>query len=528
VPEVRTYHPYYEESLKWRLEAHDFYRGGRYVLEPGRTITNLSFVVLNAVISTPPLDPTRPQSRSRFESVPVESYIWTHSNEDSGGYMTRKARAVHVPIFRHFIDLYVSAAMRVPPNRGDVVPGVEPWGTYWLDVDRSGTNINDFVRQAMGYALAWGLEFAITDKPSFEDTAITRQQQMLRGERAYTTLVHPHDLIDWETDEATGGLAWIKIREPDRAPRGITDKWPSESMLRYKIWYPDRWELYAAADGNASERGDFSLVDGGTHPVGEVPLSVFYARRSEDQSVLLQADSMLADIPRLDRYLFNRMSVLDEILTKQGFAQMFVPEDVGSAPGPIDIGPGMAIGFNSENGQPLMVAPEAALIMAHWQSILNTIQLAKESAGVGRGKAEASKEERSADALLVESRNESNRVSALVSAAEEFDRQIHRHVAAWEGESIAPMATYRRDVSMRSLGRQINDALQLKALGLPEETMKKIIAPLVQQHMHEQGQLPADIREAVKSVEEADEALALEVMQPPEEDEKPEVASGSA
>jgi hypothetical protein len=491
-------HEDYTAQLPTWLEAYDFYRGGAHVLEPGRDITKFGFIISRLEDgSDVEKDPSRNRRRARFERVPVQSYLWSHINEDLESYSDRTARATHVPLLRHIADTYVSAALRRAPTRA---PGMSmaPWSDYAVDVDRRGTNLDAFIRQAMGYALAFGLEFAITDRPRFDGPARNRAEQLARGERAYSYLVHPMDLINWRV-EPNGELSWIIVREDAPDERIPGDEMPEQRPQRYRIWYRDRWELFEEAKQDGDRK--FMRVAEGGHPVGEVPLAVFYARRGEDARKPLCADSMLADLVRLDRRFYNAMSVADEILCTQGFSQTFIPEDRTGVAAPITLGPGRYVSYNSENGTPIQLSPPAEHILAHLQYMTHILQLAKETAGVGRGKAEHSKEERSAEALLVESRNENNRIVALVESAENFEETLLRHVAAWEATEAPASPNYSRDVSLRSLSRQINDALQLKQLGVPVEAMKQVIKPLVAQHMQEQGLSRKDVKAAEKAVD---------------------------
>jgi len=259
-------------------------------------------------------------------------------------------------------------------------------------------------------------------------------------------------------------------------------------------------------------------VDGGTHPCKAPPVSILFARRGPARD--LDADSMLAGLVRGDRAAFNYRSLLDEVIYNQAFASLWIPDDEGGPPGPIDIGVGIANAYNAANGTPLLLSPEAALILAIWQLLEAHVNTLKATYGVGRGKAEYSKEERSAQALEVESRHEMNRVAGLAECCEEFDTQLHADVAAWEGRSVPSPAEYSRDVSLRALSSQIGDALSLKQLGVPWDAMREIVAPLVAEHMKEQGRSKEAIQRAVDSLQAAPEPVR--VLKPAGEPEEPE------
>ena len=504
MPDLSTQHPYYAEMANHWREAWDFWRGGNCVLEPGRQVSKYGFL-LGAPLSDGgdtggEVGEARRRERSRFERVSPQSYIWPHANESVDGYQDRRARAVHYPLLRHVADTYTSAAFRRPPKRGD---HGDPWETFWRDVDLQGTDIDAFISQAAGVGLCFGLCFGVVDKPMVDRAATSRADQLARNERAYVSLYTPLDVINWSVDDL-GQLNWIVLCERAPDTRSPGDEFDDAAPRRYKVWYRDRWELYEEVISDSRATADFALHSEGAHPVGEVPVSMLYARRGTDIREPLRADSMLSGLVRIDRGLLNDMSVLQEVIIKQGFAQLMIPEDDGGAPGPITIGPGTYVGFNGAAGSPVMLAPDAALILAHLKAAEFRLQMAKELVGVGRGKSEYSKEERSAEALMVESRNEHNRIVTLVDAAQEFEGGINRHVAAWEGAADVPDVKYNRDVSLRGLSRQLQDVLSLKTIGLPIEMLKGLIAPVAAQLLEEMGQSESDIKDVLSAIDAMD------------------------
>ena len=495
-------HPVYKTKLAHWLESYDFYRGGNYVLSPGRAVGTASFLVSPEKTSSG-VDEEPTRKTPRFRSQTTQSYLYSFVRESRADYIDRIQRSSHpAPIFRHLVDAYASATLRTSPSYvGNL--DVEPWATYHDDVDRRGTNFFAFIRQALTYSLVFGLEFAITDKPRFSNTVASREQQLARGERAYSYLVNPIQVPNWSVNSETGALNWFQVLELGPDNRRPGDEW-LERAVRYRIWYPTHWELWECTHDLQNR------IDADEHPVGEVPVAIAYARRSQESCQAIEADSMLSDVVPADRAIFNRMSLLDHQVYGQAFSQLFLPDDGTNLWAGVDIGVGVAVPYNSEHGQPIMLTPEAKIMLAQWQMVLDQIQMLKETHGVGRGKAEHSKEERSAAALSVESRNENNQVASLAEATEEFDRTIHRHVAAWEGVDDYPRASYSRDVSIRSVSAQINDALQLKALGIPAETMIEIVRPLVIQTMAEQGAPPESVDAAVRALETKMTTMAAE------------------
>jgi hypothetical protein len=294
-------------------------------------------------------------------------------------------------------------------------------------------------------------------------------------------------VLDWDVTE-NGTLRWVKIREKDNIPRAPWEPHPTNiDPYRYRVWYHDHWELMKQVTPDKAER-----MDAGQHPVGEVPVSILYARRSQEQRTAMIADSMLADLVNIDRSIFNQLSLVLEQVYLQCFNILMVPDD-GTGGATLNIGAATAMTYNPQLGPAIMLAPDVAVIDVQWRLIENFLGWARNLAGVSRGRAEFSKEERSAATLTIESEEKQNQIASLAAAAEEFDLQLHRHVAKWEGlsEEQTPSVSYTRDVSIKALNDQIRDATNLATLaetvGADKSGLIELIKPIVTRAMQEHG-----------------------------------------
>jgi hypothetical protein len=145
---LQIVHPEYHRMYDAWAEAWDFYRGGRWVLDPRRFIQTIDFLAPSE--ESPDNIVSEPSRRTAlYAPTPVRSYLHSHARENKSRFAARNERGVHFPLFRSLIDIYVSATMRTPPKRNDGEKLQEPWTTYHNDVDMRGTNINAFIRQSL-------------------------------------------------------------------------------------------------------------------------------------------------------------------------------------------------------------------------------------------------------------------------------------------------------------------------------------------------------------------------------------------
>jgi hypothetical protein len=232
----------------------------------------------------------------------------------------------------------------------------------------------------MSFALVFGVEFALTDKTRFADDVYSREQQLARGERAYSYLISPLRIIDWQINPDDGRYDWVKIAEPYSDSRLPTET-QGEDRMRYRVWTREHWELYEST----GKQDAFVAVAGDVHPVGEVPLATMTARRAIDSSDSIDSDSIVADVVYADRDLLNEMSLIRDTIYGQIFYQLFLPDDGTNQWAGVDVGVGVAIPYNSEHGQPMMVGPTSDLIRAQYELATSKAQLVSQLLGLGRG-----------------------------------------------------------------------------------------------------------------------------------------------
>jgi hypothetical protein len=501
-------HPEYKASLADWLRNWDVYRGGRHFISPGRAVGRVShWREMDATAAGTTVSEESERGRDRrlvYQPHAVRSYLFSHARESKEEYDDRVARALHWPVFRSLVDIYTSAALRTEPSRE--ASGDYPWQAYWDDVDFAGTKVDEFDRMALTYGLCYNKVFCVTDRPAFDAPAVSRGQQIERGERAYSYLVPPTDVTNWLLD-SHGRFRWVQIREDMPQEREPGEEVPS-TIDQYRVWYPDRWVLWRQVEQTGW------VADEGKHDAGEVPVAALLIRRGHESRRTLEADGVLTDLVDADVTIFNLTSLMHDQIYSQCFAQLCLPKAHGESITDVELGIKRVLGYDAElAGQPLYLSPATDLLLAQQRVIGETYNMARQTAGVGRGRSEHSKEERSGDALREESADKNNVIASLAGAMEAFARTRNRHVAAIEGVSVedAPKEIYSRDVSLKALAAQLNDAEALDRIGVPTEAMNQLLIPLFTQAMKEHGRDEASIQAGVNAIKARVEKVATAI-----------------
>lgn len=506
-------HPDYDRMLtRWILE-YDFYRGGIHVLQPSQWTQVVGWYQKQEPVATDtPSQPDRGGSRFEWQTTKSNSYLHKHPRERLNEWKTRQAIAHHIPLFRPTVNIFASAVLKTGP---DVVgAGAPKWLDYFADVDLNGTDISLNRREILAGALTLGRMHSITDMSASEEDLRTMRQQREAGIRAYSSNVYPFDLVNWSVD-SRGRFRWVQLREdmPDKRIPG--QPWP-ESKNRYRCWFEDHWELWEPTDTRTST-GKWAMVASETHPCNGVPLSSAWAHRGN--RTLLGVESPLCDVADVDRSVFNKFSLLDELLYKQTFSILAIGRREGTPLTSFSVGPGEGIEYDAEAGPPVYISPDAAQTLALWTVIKETIALIKAASEAGRGAAEQSLEARSAAAIGAESSDRSNVMAALAEGMEQFEKQRNAHVAAWEGSSAEPVpeVKYSRRFDLRSINQQLADLVQVKTLEVGAKVLAVLTKPVIVRMLKEAGASEQEIADATGSLSETMVAEADKVKAAQEE-----------
>lgn len=518
-------HPDYDKMfLRWKMQW-DFWRGGLNVLQPDYPATAIRYglVVEDPVgVTGTEEDPETPRRISNYEwrTGRANSYIWKHPRETRNEYEERQARQDHYPLFQSIVNIFVSGILRTGATYAGPSVIEQPWVEYHENVDLCGTNFESFIRQALSIAVSMGRCHAITDRPSSGEGAMSRFEEESRGERAYSWLVNPLDLVDWQLD-LQGRLSWARVREPDDSKE--SHRGPSEGALspwwQYRIWYRDSWELWRTPRENSDPLMDptgdngvtWTRVAAGEHGIGEVPIATLYAGKDGRPSAW-DTESPLSDVADADRKLLNRQSEMDELERAQAFALLAIPEAESGPSGGVDIGPFRAFTYPSEAGAPTYINPDQTILKGKQERIADTMHIIRQLAGAGRGRAEFSKEERSAASLSLESSEKQNLMAWWAGSTQEFDIAVHRHAAKWEGLESWPVASYDRTFDLRAISSQIQDLVQLSSVAVLRPAMSDLAKPVIARILREAGVSQDKVDEAIRLVEE--EAAKLDAEEP--------------
>ena len=504
MPDFNIRHPDWERMWPRWQQARCFLLGGAHVLDPGYAVSPapISSGVELEPSTSEPVEGARPRSiyDVRVRGA-AQSFLWKHDRETDEEYADRARRLYHLAIFRSVINVYVAGILKMPPRRD--AKG-EAWERYDNDVDGRGTKVDTFCRRALTMALAYGRVHAITDRPPSPFEVATKADAAA-APQPYSYLVSPLDIVDWALDDR-GEFVWLVHREdaPDTRSPGSA---PPKTRNQYRIWTRSETAVWRETESGVSLGSAFVASPdsfeqiGGTiaHGLGRIPVATLWATE-EDRQKEMACESAFADTLDLDRHALNKLSELDETERSQTFALLAVPVREGGAKAEISVGPFRAFAFDADVGTPSYVSPDGSLPDGKWSRVESQIQMSRTLEGASRGRAEYSKEERSASSIAVESEDKRSRMTWWSASVEEFDEQLHRNVGLWSGEEYDPPAAYTKDFDFRAISAQVQDIVSLNGVGLPQIVKAALVSQPVLKILREGGAGAEQIREVVESL----------------------------
>ncbi len=356
-----------------------------------------------------------------------EDNLFTHRLEGQAGDFQDRLDRVYYLNYSNLVcaiyaDYIFKEIVRRPPHNE-----IDEWRT---NVDGRGTDIDTFMNNVSYLSSVYGQVHVFVDSPSNSGVEIPLHQYKADKERyaPYAVIVKPEDLRDWSVDEF-GNYNWVLIRTA-----GYADDDPQETRddnTTYRLITKEYWEVY----DNKGVR-----LDGGDNNLGAVYMVTCY---NSDTNMDVIGDSLIKDIARINRIIYNWCSNIDEMIERQTFSQLVMPEDPQAALNEDNEGgdPLRAIGtaqiftFPTTAGHPpAFISPDRQQMDVIWKMIQQHIDKIYELAGLGTvGSQSKFLSQRSGISQAYQFLSINSSLARKAKKLEKCERSIESLVLAWLG-----------------------------------------------------------------------------------------------
>lgn len=515
-------HPEYERRWWWWEFSRVSYVGGREYYEPAR----LSVEYTGPASIERSADGVLPANVTAY----YRSLLFRHARETETEFEQRRKKAYYYNFVAPVVNSLVSHATKKkatrqmgpsdpPPSMAPPKPGEDkppafgakpatdgedaqpstgkppaapkpkpqhPIEEWWEAVDEERqTSIDQWMMTGLRWAQIYGIYWACMDVDPDGDGL------------PYVYWAPPQDVIDWHTDAE--GIVWLKqfiLTEQERA------SWKDElkPVYRFRIWYRDRVEEYQADD-----RGGEVLLSTRPHNLGRVPWEPLYSRRVTDYT-FPDGVPLVGDLCKVANNVYQLCSWVNELFGDQTFSQLVIPDPTGKLD-KVQLGTKRFLGFDpqGQGGEPKYMSPDPEQARVLMEGIGMAIELARQMAGVGRGRSEGSKQKSSAEALELESDDKRSILSDIAAEAQDFERRLARMFLQLkegaETDTDDLIVTYSEEFDVRGFEAEINEVLALSKVEMPPAIMAEFRKELIRRKF---GQRPADELERLLATVDAD------------------------
>lgn len=211
----------------------------------------------------------------------AHEYINKLPNETDECYQRRLSSALFSPYVARIVDAAIGLILRKPIV---LEGGNEAYWEEWAkDVDRQGTDLNEFARKILRSSIGYGHCGILVDFPKAEGIRTLADERQARL-APYLHVVEPFEIIGWRQDprESAGELQQVRIREVLTEASG---EFGEEVIQQIRVLEPGRYRVF-----RKDKSGKWTQVEQGQTSLSEIPLAVTY---SDKDSTLVSTPPLL-------------------------------------------------------------------------------------------------------------------------------------------------------------------------------------------------------------------------------------------
>ena len=259
--------------------------------------------------------------RQSIEGGPgyVDGNLFQHPKEDEKVFAARKERAAdhHMNLTAQVVQTYLGYLFQTRPTPAPELPD---WlGRFIESGDQEGRALVELAKDVATWNMGYGIIWVGVDKPPTpkgedgEPVDLSEQQEVDLRLEPYAYLVHPTHVLDGRIER--GVVKWLLVQEDKRDDVDpITSS--GQIVTKIRLWTEEAWKLLSK-----NEKGEWTTEAEGANPIGRVPFVPFRFGSGSG----FACPGLVADIAHIDRAIFNKSSLLDEIHYTQTFGQLAIP-----------------------------------------------------------------------------------------------------------------------------------------------------------------------------------------------------------
>lgn len=247
----------------------------------------------------------------------IKKALIRHAAENKLEFAERLRRAIYLNFPRKIVNMIDEFLFASEPDREDAFEAVVN------DMTRTGLHANAVMMQTEVINLLFGISWILVDMPSVPDRIDMETKQKSRI-YPYAMPLLPMQVPDWAYGP-DGKLLWAIVEEfSERKDDPTADP---VKVIRRRVWYRDRWELYEKSDLETKKIAE------GKHSLGCVPLIQW----RETTGYGIAHAHWFEDIVGISDAVLNALSESEMNIIKQMFGILVVSRSFAESGGNIQI-----------------------------------------------------------------------------------------------------------------------------------------------------------------------------------------------
>lgn len=360
-----------------------------------------------------------------------------HPREEESNYRDRQALAYYLNYTGPIVNACANPVYRNEIRRE--YHDTALFSAFLDDVDRLGTDLQDFLRRAAKYAKLYGVVYVLVNNTESRGENIAAS--VANRQYPFLTLILPEQVEEWAHDDkgALSSITWVER---------VTGHDGQISETRH-TWTDHEW--YASGDNTNLQ---------GTHGLGRVPIVRWCGRSTEPTDVL--PTSEFISVAQTNYFLYQVCSWHTQILRDQAFSILTLP-DVGEED--ITVGTNNVLAYDpTSTHAPAFIAPSAApcqMLTEHMDRLVREMyRMCDLESVVGV------QENKSGVAKQWEFEKTNRRLADFAIQCEQAEYDIMTLYELWTGENLDYFCEYPRDFKINDVADSLADAKMALDLGL--------------------------------------------------------------
>lgn len=297
--------------------------------------------------------------------------LFTHRLEDPDDFDERLNRAYYLNFCETIPGIYNNYIFKEKVER----PLDTNLESFRSNMNGRGMSISDFVGRLGYLSKIFGAMHCLVDMPEKQEgIAFTKRYVTENNINPFCKVIYPYQLRDWAID-SNGNFEWIIIEEEYYRDADPTVERQAENS--YMLITKSEWR-YEDSSGKPF-KFESGKKSSGDNKLGFVPLITLYHKDIDDDRI---GESMLKDIVYINRAIFNWCSCIDEMIERQTFSQLIIPDDGTLADAseqgddPLrKLGTAHAWTFNANAvNPPAFITPNTKNIITVWKLVVDHIK----------------------------------------------------------------------------------------------------------------------------------------------------------